>query len=382
VPSQGHRVTVVSWAPGGNLPPLLAAGALLRARGHAVEVLASDATRAAAERDGFPILRYARAPAPDTAVAFERQAETLMGAAAGLDVALDVHDQLAARHPDLAIIDCMLPAAAAAAEAAGTPAASLVHFLYGPARRLMLDHGTTWTTDLAGLNATRRALSLAPLGAGPAAWETCERVLVTAPRWLDIDAGFPANVVHAGPLAVRAAGSRAGARPPRVLLSFSTTVMEGQPAAVRNACAAVPATGAQAVLTLGPAVVREAVGAPPEVDVLDWADHDQLLPTCAAVVTHAGLGTTLRALAHGVPLLMLPLGRDQHFNATRVTELGAGITLPADAARDQIRDALTTLLGDPAYSTSAARLATLIADDRPDHHAADALEHAARSRHE
>ncbi|HEX6620368.1 MAG TPA: hypothetical protein VF024_11945, partial [Solirubrobacteraceae bacterium] len=307
--ARAPRFTVVTWAPGGNLPPLLAAGELLRSRGHAVDVLVSDATCAAAEQAGFPTLRYARAPVPEMAVAFEQQADALMAAAAGLDVACDVHDRLSERRPDLAIIDCMLPAAAAAAEAARTPAASLVHFLYGPARCLMLDRGISWTTDLATLNATRGALSLAPLGGGPAAWESCELVLVTAPRWLDLDAGFPEHVVHAGPLGTRAAGSRTRTRPARVLLSFSTTVMDGQPAAVRNACAGVAQTGAHAVLTLGPAVAMEAVDAPPEVEMLKWADHDELLATCAAVVTHAGLGTTLRALAHGVPLLMLPLGR-------------------------------------------------------------------------
>jgi UDP:flavonoid glycosyltransferase YjiC (YdhE family) len=376
VSARRHRVAVVTWAPGGNLPPLLAAGALLRARGHEVKILASEATRTAAARAGLPTLHYSRAAAPDPRVAFERQARALMAAAAGVDIALDVHQRLAEWRPDLAVIDCMLPAAAAAAEAAGTPAASLVHFLYGPARRVMLDRGETWTTDLASLNATRRALSLAPLGGGPAAWEACDLVLVTAPRWLDIDAGFPANVVHAGPLGMRTAASRRPLRPPRVLLTFSTTVMEGQVAAIRNACAAIAGTGCQAVLTLGPAITSETVDLPPEIEVLRWADHDQLLRTCAAVVTHAGLGTTLRALTHGVPLLMLPLGRDQHLNAARVTELGAGIRLPADAAPEQIRAALTSLLDDPAFAESAARLAKRIAHDHPDRRATDALEQA------
>lgn len=372
-------VAVVTWAPGGNLAPLLATGAVLRGRGHDIEVLASEATRPAADRAGFATLRYARAAPPDTAVAFEQQADALMAAAAGSDIAGDVHDVLAARRPDLAIVDCMLPAAAAAAEGAGTPAASLVHFLYGPARRLMVDDGMTWTTDLASLNATRRALGLAPLAGGPAAWESCELVLVTAPRWLDIDADFPPHVVHAGPLATRPVRSRTRGGRTRVLLSFSTTVMDEQPATIRNACAAAARSGAQAVLTLGPAVARDDVDAPPGVEVLDWADHDELLPECAAVVTHAGLGTTLRALAHGVPLLMLPLGRDQHFNAARVSELGAGIRLPAGASPARIGAALSELLGDPRFSAAAARLAQRMRDDRPDHHAAKALERAARA---
>jgi RimJ/RimL family protein N-acetyltransferase len=256
---------------------------------------------------------------------------------------------------------------------------SLVHFLYGTARRVMLEHGSTWTTDLATLNATRHALGLAALGGGPAAWESCELVLVTAPRWLDADAGFPAHVVHAGPLGIRTQERRAEPRAPRVLLSFSTTVMDGQPALIRDVCAAVGSTGAQALLTLGPAVAARDVDAPPGVEVLPWADHDELLPGCAAVVTHAGLGTTLRALAHGVPLLMLPLGRDQHVNATRVTELGAGIRLPADAGMARIRAALSELLADPAFAASASRLADRIAGDRPDRRAVDALERAAGS---
>lgn len=364
------------------MPPLLAAGALLRSRGHAVEVLASEATRAAAGQAGFATLHYARAPEPDASVAFERQAEVVMAAAAGLDVGLDVYDRLAERRPDLAVVDCMLPAAAAAAEVAGTPAVSLVHFLYGLARRVMLERDSAWTTDLASLNATRRALALAPLGAGPAAWESCELVLVTAPRWMDLDAGFPANVVHAGPLGLRAARRLAAVRPPRVLLSFSTTVIHGQLAAVRNACQAIAGLDVQAVLTLGPALTGEQLTAPPNVEVHEWVDHDELLPTCAAIVTHAGLGTTLRALAHGVPLLMLPLGRDQHFNAARVTELGAGIRLAADAAPERIRAALAELLSNAAFAAAAARCATRMANERPDRRAADALERAGRSRHE
>jgi UDP:flavonoid glycosyltransferase YjiC (YdhE family) len=325
-------------------------------------------------------VRYARAPEPDVAVAFERQAHVLMAAAAGSDVALDVRDRLAGRRPDLAVFDCMLPAAAAGAEAAGTPAASLVHFLYGPARRLMLEHGSSWTTDLPTLNGTRRALGLAPLGGGPAAWESCDLLLVTAPRWLDADGDFPPNVVHAGPLGIRAPDRRAGARPPRVLLSFSTTVIDGQPALIRDACEAVAATGVQALLTLGPAVAHRDVDAPRGVEILQWGEHDELLPGCAAVVTHAGLGTTLRALAHGIPLLMLPLGRDQNFNATRVTQLGAGIHLPADAGPKRIRAALSELLGDPGFAVSASGLADRIARDRPDRRAAEALERVARPR--
>jgi UDP:flavonoid glycosyltransferase YjiC (YdhE family) len=265
------RVIVVTWGPGGNLPPLLAAGALMAARGHDVEVLASAATRAEARRSGFPVHGYGRAPEPEVGVAFERRAQALMAVAAGTEVAFDVRDLLRDRRPDLAIVDCMLPGAAVAAATTGTPTASLVHFLYGLARRGMHAGGGAWTTDLATLNDTRRALGLRERSGGLDAWEASELVLVTAPRWLDLDLDYPPHVVHAGPLGIDAHPQRRpAAGRPKVLLSFSTTVMDGQPRMIRTACEGVAARGAEAVLTLGPAVAEDQVDAPEGVEVLAW----------------------------------------------------------------------------------------------------------------
>jgi UDP:flavonoid glycosyltransferase YjiC (YdhE family) len=114
------------------------------------------------------------------------------------------------------------------------------------------------------------------------------------------------------------------------------------------------------------------------IEAIPYADHDQLLPRCAAVVTHGGLGTTLRALAHAKPLLLLPLGRDQQFNAGRVVERGAGICLPVEASPGEIASALVKLLAQPEYSDAAADAATTIAADEPDERATEALLSLAR----
>src|SRR5215217_3985223 len=135
------RAVVVTWAPGGNLPPLLAAARLLVARGHEVTMLASGETRAAAERVGLPVVGFRRSPNPNVRVAFEDQAERMMATAAGAEIALDTRDVIDESRPDLIVVDCMLPAALAAGEAAATPSASLVHFLYGLARQVMLTTG-------------------------------------------------------------------------------------------------------------------------------------------------------------------------------------------------------------------------------------------------
>ena len=367
---------VVTWAPGGNLPPLLAAAALLSARGHDVYVLASSSTAPAAAHEGFPTLSYRRSPDPDTGVSFERQAAHLMATAAGVQLGHDVRDALAETRADLAVIDCMLPAGLAAARGRGTPAASLVHFRYGPARHEMLRHGGGWTTDLEALTATCRALGVPAPDGGISAWESADLLLVTAPRWFDLDVDYPEHVIHAGPLGVRTRTPEAGrppGQPPHVLVAFSTTVMEGQLEAVQLVCDGLATTGLRATLSLGGAVDGAALRVPDEVNVLPWADHERLLRTCTTVVTHAGLGTTLRALAHGRPLLLLPLGRDQHLNAARVVELGAGIRLAADASPSGVRAALTRLLVEPCFAAAASAVAARIADDEPDQRAGDAL---------
>jgi UDP:flavonoid glycosyltransferase YjiC (YdhE family) len=278
------------------------------------------------------------------------------------------------------IVDCMLPAGLAAGESTGTPTVSLVHFPYGLARTQMLRGAGSWTTDRAQLNSTRRGLGLEPATDDLAAWESAELLLVTVPKWFDLATDYPANVVHAGPLGVTRATQEESTPDgrPLILLSFSTTVMQGQKTLIQRVCDSIADQAVDAILTLGPAVSAEAIRLPGNIEAIPYADHDQLLPRCAAVITHGGLGTTLRALAHGKPLVLLPLGRDQEFNAGRVVGLGAGIRLPVDASLDEIASALLELLAQPQFSKAAAGAAAAIATDRPDETAAEALRGLAR----
>jgi hypothetical protein len=125
----------------------------------------------------------------------------------------------------------MLPPGIAAGQSAGTATASLVHFPYGLAPEQMLRGAGAWTTDRARRNMTRRELGLQPAESDLAAWESAELLPVTVPRWFDLAGDFPANVVHAGPLGVTRPTDMPDMprrRPPLVLVSFSTTVMQGQ----------------------------------------------------------------------------------------------------------------------------------------------------------
>jgi UDP:flavonoid glycosyltransferase YjiC (YdhE family) len=72
---------------------------------------------------------------------------------------------------------------------------------------------------------------------------------------------------------------------------------------------------------------------PPGVIHVPFAPFSQLLPRCAALVHHGGIGTTSQGLAAGVPQLVMPMSHDQPDNAERVKRLGVGDWLSVSAFR-------------------------------------------------
>lgn len=69
---------------------------------------------------------------------------------------------------------------------------------------------------------------------------------------------------------------------------------------------------------------------PPTVHVEKWLPLAPLLPRCDAVLCHAGTGTTLAALAAGLPLVLVPQGADQFDNARACERAGAALVLTPD----------------------------------------------------
>ena len=92
------------------------------------------------------------------------------------------------------------------------------------------------------------------------------------------------------------------------------------------------------------------------------------------VVTHGGHGTVMAALAQGLPLLVIPHGRDQNDNAARVSEHGAGLALPREASIPELRSALARLIQEPAFRTSAGALAAAILAEAREARLAEQLE--------
>ena len=81
------------------------------------------------------------------------------------------------------------------------------------------------------------------------------------------------------------------------------------------------------------------------------------------MVAHGGHGTVNRALIHGLPLLIMPNGRDQNDNALRVEARGAGLVLPSTASEEEIAAAVNRLISEPHFRVAARQLGAAIAAD-------------------
>jgi UDP:flavonoid glycosyltransferase YjiC (YdhE family) len=144
------------------------------------------------------------------------------------------------------------------------------------------------------------------------------------------------------------------------VVSLSTS-NQGQLPVLQRLVTTFGALAARVVVTTGPAIDPADIAPAPNTQVARFIRHEELFPAASLVVTHAGLGTVLTALSHGSPLLCLPMGRDQFFNASRVEALGAGRMLPPNADDATIVDAARDLLGDDPARAGAKRLAAVIA---------------------
>jgi UDP:flavonoid glycosyltransferase YjiC (YdhE family) len=133
------------------------------------------------------------------------------------------------------------------------------------------------------------------------------------------------------------------------------------------------------LVTLGPSVKREEFGSPENTIFESFLPHSAVLPHVAAVVSQCGLGTLMKTLRHGVPVVCLPVLGDQPDNAARVEASGAGIRLSRDASADEIGAAIRRVIAEPAYRQRAQELSRLIAEDGTTA-AADEIEAVASAR--
>jgi UDP:flavonoid glycosyltransferase YjiC (YdhE family) len=403
---------------GGTLPPALGLAAELVRRGHSVEVLADPTGERSARTAGCGFTPWRTAPhfdsvADQTALIADMERgsparqfavardQLLLGPAAAY--AADLTAAIADRSPDALLVEGAVPGILVGATASGLPTAALMPNIYLRPTQGLPVALAGWLPGTGLLGRTRDALAravlglvsrrlgsglnpvLAEYGQSPVGdmfelLDRCAQVLVmTSPTFDFQSPRIPANVHFVGPQLDDpdwAAGDdwRPGGDGPLVLVATSS-VFQDQTDLLQRVSVALGQLPVRGLVTTGRAVSPEAVPAPGNVRVVRAAPHRVVLAETAVVVTHAGHGSVLKALAAGVPLVCMPMGRDQKDNAVRVLRLGAGVRVSKSAPPERIAAAVRLLLEQPSYAEAARRFAgTLLEERRTRPSAADRAE--------
>lgn len=112
------------------------------------------------------------------------------------------------------------------------------------------------------------------------------------------------------------------------------------------------------IVTVGRDLDPEGLGPQPaNVRIERYIPQELVLPHCSLVVSHGGSGSVIGTLAHGLPMVLIPMGADQPLNTARCVELGVARTLDAmTASPATVRETVSTVLTDPSYRRAAERM--------------------------
>jgi UDP:flavonoid glycosyltransferase YjiC (YdhE family) len=357
------RLLFATTRGGGHVGPLVPFARAAVAAGHEVLVAGPGSARALVRRAGLPFAPVGEPPAaraerawapvwsPDTSPGLERVVQDLfigLHARAALPAMLALVESW---RPDVVVRETLEFASAPAAERFGVPQVRVgVH----------LDSDTDADPRLLGvatpaLDALRPALGLAPDPEATAIRES--PVLTLAPastsgtaaalRFRDATPAPEAELPRWGDPAA-----------PLVYVSFGSEAAASRhfPGVYRRAAEALSSLPVRALLTIGDRRDPAELGPlPPSVRVERWVPQAAVMARASAMVGHGGSGSTLMALAAGLPLALVPLFVDGPANARRVAQLGAGLAL--ERGPEELAGAVAELLMDPGYRAAAGAVA-------------------------
>ena len=378
----------------GHLYPLVPILDKLEARGHAIAVR-TLASQVELMRDrGFgaaPIAPAIEAIEHDdfhgrTPFSQVKRSIATFGRRAAHEVD-DLRAAIATERPDALLVDCMTWGAAAAAEAWGGPWAQWVPYPmplpspevppFGPGlapaggplgrrRDRLLRPLTTGAHERAVgpfVTAVRDPLGLRPITSVHELFTSSPLTLyMTAEPFEYARSDWPESIRQIGPCAWDPPADPPawldGVDRPIVLVSTSSEFQDDG-RLVTTALEALAGEDVQVVATLPSAQAPDVV--PANARVESFVPHAPLLARAACAITHGGMGVTQKALAAGVPVCVVPFGRDQLEVARRVEVAGAGTRLPAgrlnaERLRKAVRRAMT--MRDGAERVAAGYVAT------------------------
>jgi MGT family glycosyltransferase len=145
-------------------------------------------------------------------------------------------------------------------------------------------------------------------------------------------------------------------RDPVLYVSLGT-VFDAGPHLLRTFASALAPLGGTVVVSTGRTDPQALHSLPAGVVVRRSVPQPEVLSRAALFVTHGGMNSVNEAMYAGVPVLVVPQGADQGLVASRVVELGAGLSLRStDVTRATVYGLAQQLLGEPSFVEAASSL--------------------------
>lgn len=392
---------------GGTVPPELGVVRRLVERGHRVHVLADASMTAQVRATGATMYRWT-VPSPRETGEPEPGSYRDWELRSPLGLARGMADHMIAgparRHaeetiarigddrPDRVVTSFVSFGAMMAARSEGIPFDVLIPNIYplpvpgippmgtglrparnaaGRVRDRLLDALSTRVLGhyaLPRLNAVRGELGLPGLRTPWEQVHEARRQFVLSSRRFEFPARFPTSVRHTGPILddpVWASSEDVELPPgdsPMVLVALSSTY-QGQQDTIQNVIDALASLPVRSMVTTGPGLDPEQLRAGDGVRIVRSAPHHVVMENADLVITHGGHGTVMKSLVAGIPMIVMPHGRDQPDNAVRASMCGAALVLSKTASPRRIADAVSEVLRSPIHARAAEQIGSTIREE-------------------
>jgi UDP:flavonoid glycosyltransferase YjiC (YdhE family) len=363
----------------GHAFPMIALGAALVARGHAVALQTWRRWEAPAVAAG---MAFEAAPEYQVFPTRERPLKPYEAAVHAARATVPSVERFA---PDIAVSDILTPAPALAAELCQVPVATLVPHVHpwsAPGFPPFSIGARLPRTSLGGwawrrfdgvvakgleqgrreYNECRARLGLGPLPGVHTGLSRALTLVGTLPQ-LEYPRRWDPWLRVVGPLLWEPPGERVAPPPgegPVVMVAPSTS-QDPEQALLRAAVAGLGAAPVRVIaIHSGPGPAPLAV--PANTVLVPWLSYAQSMPACDVVVTHGGHGTLARALSCGCPVVVCPAGGDMAESAARADWAGLGVRLPRRLLGPRtLRLAVERVLGDASMRERARDIAAWMA---------------------
>jgi MGT family glycosyltransferase len=369
----------------GHLLPMSALCAELRSRGHSIHVRTLRSGVGLAERLGFDAAaidpRIEAIELDDWRASNPRAALKVGVAAFGRRAAHEITDlsrAIAAVEPDALLVDANCWGAQSHAQATGVPWASFLPYppplhstgvppfglglrplagVIGRLRDAAVRRAVTRPLEnvmLRPINEVRATVGVAPVASIDEFLRQAELILVATGKpfqYPQTDWGDSVQMI--GPCVLEPGPDEtpdwlAAIERPIILVTTSSE-RQADAGLVLTALDALSDEPVHVVATM-PAGQPEDFAVPPNATVRRFVPHGLVLDRAVCAVTHGGMGATQKALARGLPVCVVPFGRDQLEVARRVEVAQCGTRLPArrlsaPRLRSRVQQAMTMTAG-------------------------------------